>query len=537
MTMPSDDRRPMADLPPRRCPRHAPIAAAAAAIAPAPAHDRAPGGRPSGPRIGAAALSRAAALAIALCAAGAAAAASPEASSAAETLAAARSVSGADAAARTQAAAAGASGASGAAEPLGATGREHAAGAAAGVGTPHPPAGAPGDAGGAAPDGLPQAVGLEAFLELVRWNSPALRAERLRLDAARADLRTASALPNPLLSASRQPGIRGERGERQLAVEQPLPIFGQRGLRMENARLGIDAARDQVAVGVAGVLREAGRSFVALQVAQERERRLREALDDLEAAARIVRGQVEAGVRSRYERTRIEVELAGMAARAEESRARTADAAARLAAAAGAPGWRPEAAGLPALPAPRPDAGALWREAQERLPELRAARSEEAQARQRIEVERREAWPVPAVGVGRLRDADGRHNIVGVSVVIPLFDRNQGPIARARAEAEARRLQRDAVALAAEAELRRAAEQFQRRRQLAARYEAEGLARVPELRRMAQDFYTLGNGGILEFIDAVQAVAERRIAWLDLVEGAMAAELDLRTAAGDFAPD
>jgi cobalt-zinc-cadmium efflux system outer membrane protein len=387
------------------------------------------------------------------------------------------------------------------------------------------------------PGDLPEAIGLPAFLELVRWNSPALRTERLRVDAARADLVTAGTLPNPLLSTSRQPGIRGESGERQVAVEQPLPIFGQRGLRVENARLGIAAARDQVAVGVAGVLREAGRGFVALQVAQERERRLHEAQRDLEAAARIVRAQVKAGVRSRYERTRIEVEQAGMASRAEESRARTADAASRLAAAVGAPGWRPEAVGLPALPAPQPDVAALWQDAQARLPELRSARSEEALARQRIEVERREAWPVPAVGVGRLRDAEGRHTIVGVSVTIPLFDRNQGPIARARVEAEARRLQRDAVALAAEAELRRAADQFQRRRALAARYEAEGLARVPELRRMAEDFYTLGNGGILEFIDAIQAVAERRIAWLDLVEGAMVAELDLRMAAGDFAPE
>lgn len=381
---------------------------------------------------------------------------------------------------------------------------------------------------------LPAQVTLPELLELVRWRNPTLAAERLRIDAARADLITAGTLPNPTLSTSRQRGTPGEASEREVAIEQPLPIFGQRGLRQENARLGIRTTQAQRDAAVADMLRTAARAYIALQVAQERERSWREAEADFERAARIVIGQVEAGARSRYERTRIEVEAAAIASRTDELQAATAEAAAQLAALVGTPGWRPVAAGRPALPPVLPGTGVLWLQAQERLPAVRAALAEEAQARQRIEVERREAWPVPAIGVGRLRDGEGRHNIIGVSVTIPLFDRNQGPIARARAEADEQRLRREAVLREAEAELQRAADQYQRRRQLAERYERQAMALLPELRRMAQDAYTLGSGGILEFIDALQAVTERQATYLDLLETALQADQDLQAASGAF---
>lgn len=54
-----------------------------------------------------------------------------------------------------------------------------------------------------------------------------------------------------------------------------------------------------------------------------------------------------------------------------------------------------------------------------------------------------------SIGVGRLRDGDGRHTLVGVSVEIPLFDRRQRPIARANAAADESRQRRRSVAVTA----------------------------------------------------------------------------------------
>jgi len=374
--------------------------------------------------------------------------------------------------------------------------------------------------------GRPQRLSLAEFLEMVRRENPALLADRSLVDQARADLRTASALPNPSVSYNRGGG------DRQVAIEQPLPIFGQRGMRMEGARKGIESTRANVDALAAATLREAAGAFVELLVSQERSRHWRDARGALAQAAAIVEGQVEAGARSRYDLTRIRLETANLEMRLAQAEAAESAAAAQVAAAVGVSDWRPQAVGTLR---PAPDAGDFavrWQAAQERLPSVRAALAAEALAETLVDVERREALPTPTVGVGRLRDVDGRHTLIGLAVEIPLFDRREGPIARALAVADESRQRRRAVVLAAEADLRRSVEQFQRLQGLTERFREEGLAQLPELGRMARDAYQLGRGSILELIDAILAGAERRVAYADLQENVLRAEVDVRTASG-----
>ncbi|OVZ54144.1 hypothetical protein CDO44_26990 [Pigmentiphaga sp. NML080357] len=179
----------------------------------------------------------------------------------------------------------------------------------------------------------------------------------------------------------------------------------------------------------------------------------------------------------------------------------------------------------------------MWPQAQNRLPTVRAALAQQAFAEKQLDAERREAYPTPTFMVGRLNNNEGRSTEYGVSVAIPLFDRNQGPIARAAAEADGMRLRSRAIVVAAEGELRRATEQLDRRQQLAERFEKEGLAMVPRLRQMAQDAYTLGRGSILDLVDAIQAVAEKKNTYLDLVEAVLQAEVDVRIASGELGAD
>lgn len=376
----------------------------------------------------------------------------------------------------------------------------------------------------------PEGVSLVEFLAMARRENPALLADRSLVDMARADLRTASTLPNPAVSYSRGAG------DRQVSVQQPLPIFGQRGLRREGALKAIDSARASVDALAADTLRGAAEDFVTLLAAQERTRHWRAARDTLAEAAAIVEGQVAAGARSRYDLARIRVEAAHVAMRLEQAAAAQADAAARLGAVVGAPGWRPRAVG-----SLRPDAGTgdvagRWDRARARLPAVRAALASEALAETLVTVERREAWPTPSVGIGRLRDGDGRHTLIGVSVEIPLFDRRQGPIARANAVADESRQRRRAVVLAAQAELVRSVDQFQRLRQVARHVEVDSLAALPELERMARDAYRLGRGSILELIDALLAGAEKRIDHVELVEAVLKAEVAVRAASGELDP-
>lgn len=383
---------------------------------------------------------------------------------------------------------------------------------------------------------LPPAVGMQEVLDLVKNYSPELQAERSQVAMAQADLMAAQTYSNPSVEFTTK------RGEQQTTLSTDVPIFGQRGKRIEAAQAGIEAARAQLRLVYARALQDAARDFMSLLVAQEREQRWVEARQDLETAVRIVAGQVEAGSRSRYDLTRLEIERATLEASLAEAQTETLLASANLAADVGEPAWRPRALGSIVPRWETLSFDAMWPQARERLPVVRAALADVEFANRIIDMERREAYPVPQISVGRINERDDvgarAHNTqYGVSMAIPLFDRNQGPIARAEAQAQGMRLRSRAVILVAEGELRRATEQLNRRQQLTERFEKEGLAQVPRLRQMAQDSYTLGRGGILELVDAIQTVAEKKNTYLDLLEAALFAEVDVRIASGELGAD
>lgn len=387
-------------------------------------------------------------------------------------------------------------------------------------------ASATGEAGG--PPAQP--VTLEEYLRLVARNHPALAAERLQVDAARADTRAARSFANPSVSYTRQPS------ERQWSIEQPLPLFGQRGARIENAQRGEAAAAAHAEAARTATLDEAARAFNALLVAQARLQVWQEAAQALERAGRIVRGQIEAGARSRYDGARLDLRQAQTAMQVAQAEAAVQESAARVAALAALPAWAPRAEGslqAGGPPEPMQDFELRWNEARTRLASVRAAQADLDQARHKIELARREALPMPSVGVARVRNRnDGNYTQWGVSVEVPLFDRHQGAIDRAVVEAEQAQLRLDAAVLEAQASLRSALQQVQRKRASVRAYETDGLARIDQLRTMAQDAYRLGQGGILELIDALASIAEHRLEHLDLVKDMLDAEWQLRMATG-----
>lgn len=376
-----------------------------------------------------------------------------------------------------------------------------------------------------------QPVTLQEYLRLVVQNQPHLAAERMQLDLAKADSKTAATLPNPTLHYSHQ------RGEKEWGVEQAIPLFGQRGMRMENASLGEKAAAANADVAVAVTMRDAAHAFNELLVAQQRYQVWLAARDELEKAGKIVRGQIEAGTRSRFDGARLSLQQAQMGMQVSRAQAALQDAASRVASMAALPQWQVRVEGSLQATDMRKAVSyeQLWSQAQTRLPHLRAAQAELDRLRQKIKLEQREALPTPSLGLSRIRNSvDGSFNQVGVSVQIPLFDRRQGPIERARIEADQAELRLDAVVLAAQSELQRALQQLSLRSNAVRDYEKEGLAQIAPLHQMAQDAYKLGKGTILELIDALGSITEHRLEHLELVKDMLDAEWEVRQASGDL---
>ena len=73
---------------------------------------------------------------------------------------------------------------------------------------------------------------------------------------------------------------------------------------------------------------------------------------------------------------------------------------------------------------------------------------------------------------------------------------------------------------------------LEERRAALAAFDRDVVDRLPTLRPMAEDAYRMGQGGIVELLDAAEARTEAELAGVELVESVVQAEVDLLGAAG-----
>jgi len=387
---------------------------------------------------------------------------------------------------------------------------------------------------------LPERLTLPVLLRLVAERSPRLAVEQVAIDTAEAERISAGALPNPTISYGRFTPSGGARtlfdgSQQQLAtLDLPLLIGGQRGARIEAAEQGLLATRARVGLAGNEIALRAADLFVGLQAAQEKASVLDESVTEIKRVVEIVSGRLNSGAASRYDLTRVEVELAGANARLADARTELADKSAGLAALLGVPGWRPSATGTPA-PAGLPTNAADWRESMiSRNPQIVAARREEEAAQAALKRTERERWPVPVLSVGRTWTGDpyGAANFVGLSTEIPLSDARRGAMAKATADLRAAQRRREAIESEADVELRRLVEALAQRRAALERFQQNVGGRIPALKQMAEDAYRLGRGSLLEMIDAARSRLDARLTEIDLRAATVGQELRILALAG-----
>jgi len=389
---------------------------------------------------------------------------------------------------------------------------------------------------------VPDVVDLPAVLRLVRDVSPRLSVERQAVAGAEANRITAGAYPNPTLSYGRYRPSGGQAtlfdGSRQeqTTVEVPLLIAGQRSARMEKAEREIDAAQARVASGASSLAAEAGSAFVALLAAQEKAALFSTANEELARLRDIVAGREASGMASRYDLTRLEIELGGLRTKLDEAKADISDRAGNLAALLGLQNWRPRASGdlrplvlgADTLNNPRDRAGAS--------PATIAALREETAAQSSVEVARRERWPVPSVSAGRAWTSEpfGAANFLGLSVEIPILDTRRGPLAKAEADAMSAALRRELAVAEVATNLERYANMIAAREAALQRFQKEASARLPLLKQMAEDAYRLGRSSIFELLDSTRSRYDLHQTRIDLVAALFEAQLRFLATSGEL---
>jgi cobalt-zinc-cadmium efflux system outer membrane protein len=288
-----------------------------------------------------------------------------------------------------------------------------------------------------------------------------LAAARLEIDRARARLRQAGMRPNPSLDLEQQNGALNSPGERttSVGVSIPLELAGQRGRRMELARAELEAAEAEVADREWRLASEI-RIVFAEALGALREIEVTQNLNAVDVeTARIVEARVNEGDSAPLELNLMRAEVDRLRARSLLVEGRLQAALLRLKQLAGIPAEEPlrlrETLDLPSMPEPPASLEAAVEIALRSRPDLRLARITEEVAEAGYKLARAQASPqVTAFSryadqrssfdetpVGAIFDRD-RLLSFGVSITLPIFNRNQGTKAEAKlaiAQAQRRR--------------------------------------------------------------------------------------------------
>jgi outer membrane protein, heavy metal efflux system len=354
-----------------------------------------------------------------------------------------------------------------------------------------------------------QALSLDAALATALAHHPDLRASKLAHEASEGAIQQASAWPNPELSTLVEDTRRATRIT-TIQLNQPIELGGKRSARIRAAQAEQGQAELDVAARRAQVRSQVMVAFHGVAVAQERVR-LSDEMARLSSQAREAASK------------RV---LAGKVSPVEELKAQVAEAQALSAGTVAQSDWRAavaqlrQALGDPTTKFERVEAdigqlpsAALWEPLAQRVESSQAiawAQQEITRRQALSDLARAHRTPDLTVSLGAKRDQQlGRDQpIVGASLVLPLFDRNQGAILqasrhedKARAELDALRARVDAQATHALSQLNSALAQAQTLRD-------KVLPAARQAFAASTKGYELGKFGFLDVLDAQRTLFE-----------------------------
>jgi cobalt-zinc-cadmium efflux system outer membrane protein len=388
----------------------------------------------------------------------------------------------------------------------------------------------------------PQArrISLEQALRSHTAANPELRLAREELAAAEARELASGMFTNPGLSFNREQlsGDGATYHESVVALGQTLEIGGQRGARRRVAGQGVRAAEARLEAEQLRLIFAVRRAYVEAAVAEANLAALGEATEvvrQVEASGQV---RFAEGDISRFDHNRLQIERA----RYETLLARMSldlDEAARELALLVAPDSVGGTLLLPADPLAAIvsveralELDAALAAAVERA-DVRAAAAEAEAARASLSLAQRERVPDVTLSGGYKHQADGFQGaVIGLSLPLPLWNRNQGAIAEAESAIAAAEAREELVRRRAESEIRRAWDVL---RSLQERTRTLGETLLPEsagLLETARVSYAEGEMSLVELLDGADAYRSARETVNELLASYLIATYDMERATG-----
>ncbi len=382
-----------------------------------------------------------------------------------------------------------------------------------------------------------QSLSLKVALDTALAHHPDLRASMLEREASEGATQQASAWQNPEFSTLVEDAGQGTRTT-TILLNQPIELGGKRAARISAARVAQGQAELDVAFKRGQVRSQMVAAFHDVAVLQERVR-LSDELVRLSSQAREAAAKrVQAGKVSPVEALKAQVAEAQALSACTVTRAEWRAKLAQLRQALGDPTVKFERVDADIWQLPSPG---LWEPLHVRIEaSLAIARAQQEISRRQAlsDLERARRIPDLTVSLGAKRDQQLSHDqpIVGVSLVLPLFDRHQGAILeairredKAKAELDALRANLEAQAVQALAHLNAALTQAQTLREQV--LPAARLAFAASTKG-----YELGKFGFLDVLDAQRTLFDAETQALSAVGQAHQADARLLELLGEPTP-
>ena len=406
------------------------------------------------------------------------------------------------------------------------------------VPTPEPP-GIPDGSRSFSPDGVPAPRGAatetpaeapsltlsQAMAETLQSDAK-LRAAMENIRQAQGDFTTSSLPPNPTVQINgvflplRTFTIARPGGPPELDVIATYPVdwflFGKRAAAMANARWGVAVSNADYCDQVRQRLANTAGAFYDVLEARAMLKLAEEDLANLQSVEKITLAGVKFGGSGTIEAERIRLSVLSAKTDVCTRETTLATNKAQLRAAIGRSRQMPlfEAAGE--LDVPHPAApisvSAATAAAEENRPDIISLRRQIAKARSGVEVERTKARPAISPSFGYQEQwqecngtVDASSYTAQINVSLPLFDRNQGNIAKARSSLAQSYLNLQAQLVQIEADIEQAVGEFHDAEEQALLIGPQQLATARSVRDRTVNAYKLGGKTLLDVLDAERA--------------------------------
>ena len=383
---------------------------------------------------------------------------------------------------------------------------------------------------------------LEQARQLYLSRNPHVEAERQRIEMARGELRQAGMPPNPQVNYSQEGFPLGSKStsyddqEFILWATQKLELGGKRGHRKNAAQFHLEATEAAFQEVTRSRLNQLKEVFARAYFGQKKRDLTRQHLASYNDIRTTHQKRYDAGDVSGLSQLRVDLEEIRFLSAVSQAETDFASGWAQLAALIA---WSDaDLPGLEMAPGAFPEAGPeeLKEIAFRSRPDLEVLSLQRSEMRETIELEESQRIPDVTLGGGYKRDFGINSFYAAFQLPIPLFNRNQGSIDRARAEQ--RRVENEYLwkRIQIGAEVNRAYQVYRTQQSHVGRIQDDLLGRAETALEITRQSYQEAEASLTDYLDALRVRLDASLSYYELLFQLRRARIQLEQATGTDLP-